>query len=82
MNDKAYRSYIIIMFALQAIGLLVCVVVWVRDGEPNIVFNSIYVFGCGFFGITIILRTRRKVAEIRRATQEEAEEPKDDETPN
>jgi hypothetical protein len=84
MADKAFRSYKIIILALVAIayliGTVVYVVLWVSDGEPNMVFFYIHWLGSLGIGIFGILSLRRKVAEIRRATQEE--EPKDDETPS
>ena len=86
MNDKAYRSNKKIMLALVVIGWVIGIVVyavlWVRDGEPNMVFfNTLVSVGMAFSVFTII-RNRRKVAEIRRAEQVEDAEPKDDESPN
>lgn len=86
MNAKAYRSNKKIMLALVVIGWVIGIVVyavlWVRDGEPNMVFfNTLVSFGMAFSVFTII-RNRRKVAEIRRAEQVEDAERKDDESPN
>ena len=82
MDDKAFRSYQKILIAIPVIGFVVCVAVWVRDGEAPTGLIRIHFLVCCIIVIFSTLRNRRKVAEIRRAAQAEAEEPKDDSPPS
>ena len=58
-----------------------CVAVWLMDGDVPMWLIRIHFLVCCIIVIFSTLRNRRKVAEIRRAAQVEAAEPKDDSPP-